>query len=305
MIKRILIIAQLAGLSIITGFSQAINKIGLDSFFNALQKHNLSMGSLVISKGGTTIYSKTIGYSLIEENEKIPSTLKTKYRVGSISKMFTSVMIFQLIEEGKISLDMTLDKYFPGLPNAGRITIGNLLNHRSGLHDYTEDPHFKEWMDKPKTHEELLGIITNAKPDYEPNKRASYSSSNYLILSYIIEKICGQPYKDVVDKRIISKIGLEDTYYGSKIDVQKNECFSYRFINNRWQKQTETDMSIHSGAGSIVSTPADLTKFIRALFLNKLISKKSLTKMTTLIDGYGMGIFTFPFLSKTAFGHSG
>jgi D-alanyl-D-alanine carboxypeptidase len=91
------------------------------------------MGSLTISKNGKVLYSRAIGYSSISENEKKPSTNLTKYRVGSISKMFTATMILQLIEEGKISLTATLEAYFPTLPNADKITISNLLNHRSGL----------------------------------------------------------------------------------------------------------------------------------------------------------------------------
>src|SRR5882724_5362562 len=159
MIKRLLLITFSISFFIGTVFSQSFNKIGLDNFLNALQKHNLSMGGLAISKNGNLIYNKSIGYSFVNGEERIQANEKTEYRIGSISKMFTSIMIFQLIEEGKISLDTKLDKYFPNLPNAVRITIENLLNHRSGLHDYTEGPHFQEWMDKPRTHDEMLNLI--------------------------------------------------------------------------------------------------------------------------------------------------
>lgn len=305
MAKRIIFLLS-ATLFLVTGIrSQSFNKAGIDSFMNALQRRNFSMGNLAISKNGSLIYSKAIGFSVVNGDQKIPATEKTEYRIGSISKVFTAVMIFQLIEEGKISLDTRLDKYFPTITNASRISIAYLLNHRSGIHDYTEDPHFSEWMNKPRTHEEMLTMISVSKPDFEPGERASYSSSNFLLLSYIIEKVGGSLYKDAVNQRIISKIGLQNTYYGSKIDSQKNEAYSYRYINYKWQQQTETDMSIHTGAGSMVSTATDLTKFIEALFAGKLISKKSLETMTKLTDGYGMGIFSFPFREKLGFGHSG
>ncbi|MBS1597385.1 MAG: beta-lactamase family protein [Bacteroidetes bacterium] len=303
--KRIFLLSIFHLFLITSAFSQSFNKAGLDSFMNALQRRNLSMGSLAISKNGKIIYSKSIGYSFIKGEEKIPANEKTEYRIGSISKVFTATMIFQLIEEGKLNLDTRLDKYFPDITNAPRITISDLLNHRSGIHDYTEDPHFSEWMGKPRTHQEMLTMISVSKPDFTPGERCSYSSSNFLLLGYIIEKISGQSYSDAVNQRVISKIGLRNTYYGTKIDPLKNESYSYRFINNRWEQKPETDMSIHGGAGSMVSTPGDLTKFIEALFAGKLISKKSLETMTTLKDGYGMGIFPFSFHEKNAFGHSG
>jgi len=305
MIKRTLTVAISMVCFLSAAHSQGLNRAGLDTFMNALQKHNLSMGTLAISKNGKLIYSKSIGYSLVKGDETIPATDKTEYRIGSISKMFTAIMIFQLIEEGKINLDTRIDKYFPTIPNASRISIAFLLEHRSGIHDYTEDPHFPEWMDKPRTHEEMLTMISVSKSDFEPGQNVSYCSSNYLLLGYIIERVSGQSYKDAVAQRIISKIGLQHTYYGDKIDVQRNESYSYRFINNKWQQQKETDMSIHNGAGSMVSTPTDLTKFIEALFAGRLISKKSLATMTTLKDGYGMGIFPFTFRGKKSLGHSG
>jgi CubicO group peptidase (beta-lactamase class C family) len=91
---------------------------------------------------------------------------------------------------------------------------------------------------------------------------------------------------------------------GSKTDPENNESYSYQF-SDIWQQQPETDMSIPGGAGSIVSTPTDLTKFIEALFSLKLISKNSLDQMKTMTDGYGMGMFQFPFNTKKAYGHNG
>ena len=122
-----------------TAFSQNINKSKLDSLFNSLAENNKAMGSIAISKNGTIVYSRAIGYSVITGKEKKPATENTRYRIGSISKMFTSVMIFQLIEEHKLELSTTLDKFYPTVPNADKITIGNLLNHRSGLHNFTND----------------------------------------------------------------------------------------------------------------------------------------------------------------------
>jgi D-alanyl-D-alanine carboxypeptidase len=285
-------------------FSQPPNKAKLDSLFNILDKNNKAMGSLTLSKNGTVIYSRSIGYSFISDKEKKPASNLTKYRIGSISKMFTSTMIFQLVEEGKLKLNTTIDTYFPTIPNAKKITISNLLNHRSGIHNFTDDPGYTALMTLPKTHDEMIAIISKNKADFQPNEKAAYSNSNFVLLGYIIEKVTNQPYSKNLTDRITSKIGLLNTYYGGKTNISNNECFSYRFINS-WEQEKETDMSIPGGAGAIVSTPTDLTKFIEALFSGKLVSQNSLNQMKTITDGYGMGMFQIPFYDKKGYGHNG
>ena len=291
--------------STFTSFGQNIDIAKLDSFLNLLASKGLAMGSLAISQNGLVKYQKAIGYSFIDNDKKVLTNINTKYRIGSATKMFTAVMVFQLIEEGKIRLDQKLNIYFPGLPNADKITIQNMLYHRSGLHDYTHDTDFSEWMDKPKSHDDLLKIIREKGSDFEPGTKADYCNSNYLLLGYIIEKICNMSYADVLKKRILSKLNLKNTYFGKPINIKDNESASYKFSNNNWTKEKETDLNIHGGAGSIVSTPIDMVKFIDALFSNKLISKSSLAKMETIVDGYGMGMFPNKYGDKPSFGHNG
>ncbi len=288
-------------------FSQSVNTAKLDSLFNSLEQNNKAMGSVAISKNGKIVYSKAIGYSLINGNNKVIANTNSKYRIGSISKMFTATIIFQLIEENKIALNTPISNYFPTLPNATKITISHLLNHRSGLHNFTDDPDYSKWMTKAHTQKEMLAIITKGKSDFEPDSKASYSNSNFVVLGYIIEKVCNKKYTDVLKERITSKVNLSDTYYGGKTSHANNECFSFQYVTN-WKQVPETDMtdmSIPHGAGAIVSTPTDLTTFLYALFKNKLVSQSSLDKMKTLTDGYGMGMFQFPFYTKKGFGHTG
>lgn len=263
------------------------------------------MGSLTISINGSIEYQKAIGYSLIGDDKKVAAGIHTKYRIGSATKMFTATMIFQLIEEGKITLGQKLKAYFPDLPNADKITIADMLYHRSGLHDYTQDTNFPDWMDKPASHEELLKIIREKGSDFEPGTAAGYSNSNYLLLGYIIEKVCKMSYAAVLKKRITSTLNLKATYSGKPINVHDNESISYKYSNNAWAKEKETDASIHGGAGAIVSTPSDMVRFIDALFTNKLISKTSLAAMKTMNDQYGMGMFSNKYGAKPSLGHNG
>jgi len=218
--------------------------------------------------------------------------------------MFTATMIFQLMEENKISLNTTLDNYFPTIPNAAKITIGNLLNHRSGIHNFTSDPDYITWMMQPKSQDEMIAVMAKNQPDFQPNEKTSYSNSNFVLLGYIIEKLTKQSYATNLKERITSRIGLANTYYGGKTDVNNNESYSYRFANG-WEQLPETEMSIPGGAGSIVSTPTDLTQFIEALFALKLVSNNSLAQMRTMTDGLGMGMMQIPFYSRMAYGHNG
>lgn len=286
-------------------FSQTLNIKKLDSLFDTLQNRGLANGGVAISLNGITLYSRAIGFAMLNSNRRISADTNTEYRIGSISKMFTATMIFQLIDEKKLSLNTKLATYFAQLPNANKITIKEMLYHRSGLHDYTRDTNYPDWMDKPKAHKEMLKIIAGKGSDFEPGAKAAYCNTNYLLLSYIIEKITGMTYAEALNKRITSKIGLQHTYYGKPIDIRRNEAASYKYSDSSWKKEKETDVSIHCGAGSIVSTPKDLNVFIQNIFNGKLISKANVDGMTSMIDDYGMGIFPYDYDSIKGYGHNG
>ncbi|GAB3917705.1 serine hydrolase domain-containing protein [Larkinella terrae] len=288
------------------GFGQTLDTKKLDSLFDALNSRNLALGNIAISSNGKVAYRRAVGFAALEGDQTRKATTETRYRIGSVSKLFTAVMIFQLIDEGKLSLEQKLAAFFPELPNASKITIGQLLSHRSGLHNYTaDDTGFPDWMDKPKSHEEMLHVIAAKTPDFEPGARSEYCNTNYLLLSYILEKTGKMPYARALEQRITSKISLKDTYYGQKISPENHESRSYKYAEGSWKSQKETDLSIHSGAGAIVSTPTDLVKFIEALFAHRLVKPASLERMKTMVDGYGMGLFPYDFGAKTGYGHNG
>jgi len=284
--------------------AQVFNKSRLDSFFVAINTHDQNMGSIAIAENGILIYQNAIGYSQVNDWAKTRATSNTKYRVGSISKMFTAVMIFQLIEEGKLGLETPLSAYFPQLPNAGKITIAQMLNHRSGLYNFTADSLYAAYMTVLKSQAEMIAIFSRHKSAFEPDEKADYSNTNFALLGYIIEKLTGKSYSEELKKRITSKIGLADTYYGTKTIPAKNEAYSYRYTG-QWIPATETDMNIPGGAGAIVSTPSDLIKFIDALFTGKLIGPASLELMKTTRDNFGMGMLAIPFYEIKGYGHTG
>jgi CubicO group peptidase (beta-lactamase class C family) len=283
---------------------QTFDKAKLDSFFVALNKNDQSMGNIAISANGVLVYQNAIGFSQINKRAKIPATIETKYRIGSISKMFTATMIFQLIDEGKLSFETHLARYFPQLPNASKINIREMLDHRTGLHNFTSDSLYAAYMGSPKSEAEMIAIFSRQKSDFEPDSKAEYSNTNFVLLGYIIEKLTGKTYGEELKKRVTSKIGLTQTYYGTKANSTQNEAYSYIY-QGQWTQMPETDMSIPGGAGAIVSTPSDLVKFINALFEGKLISIANLELMKTMRDNYGMAMFAMPFYDIKGYGHSG
>lgn len=299
--KKLLVIFLIT-LFTATSFAQKFDKEKLDLYFQTLENNNKFMGSVALSENGKIIYTKTIGFSDVESKTKPNET--TKYRIGSISKSFTSALVFKAVEENKLSLNTKISKYFPNIKNADKITVSNLLNHRSGIHSFTDNENYLSWNTQKKSEEELLKIIEDGGSDFEPDTKADYSNSNYVLLSFILEEIYKKPYSEILQEKIIKPISLKNTYAGGKINLKSNEAHSYTFESN-WIKETETDLSIPLGAGAVVSTPSDLLQFADALFNGKIISEKSLKLMETIKDDYGSGLFQMPFGTKKAFGHTG
>ncbi|MCX2838083.1 serine hydrolase [Salinimicrobium sp. MT39] len=282
--------------------AQDFDRQKMDSLFTVVEKNDRGMGSFAIHKQGEPVYTNTIGYSDISKGTK--ANALTKYRIGSISKTFTAAMILQLVEEGKLSLDTQLSKFYPGIPNSESISIEDLLRHQSGLFNFTNEDAYLNYMEQPKSKEELLAIFKAQEPVFAPGEKNDYSNTNYVLLSFILEDLDGKSYAEILKNRIAQPLNLENTYYGRKIDSGNAEAYSYQKKKD-WQPATETDLSIPLGAGGVVSTPTDLNLFFTALFDGKVLKSDTFEKMKTLKNGFGMGLFSFPFNEKTFYGHTG
>src|ERR1051325_8155780 len=214
------------------GSAQTLDKAKLDQFFDRLAEKNKAMGSLVVVKDGKVLYTRAIGYGQINGMEKKPLTMASRFRIGSITKMFTAALVLQLVEEGKLKLTDTLDKFLPQVPNAKKITIVQILSHRSGIPNVRREQNAQGNVNTtPMTKDEHLALIVKATPDFEPDTKSLYSNSGYFLLGLIIEKVTGKPYEEVLKEKITSKIGLKDTYTATgNIDVNKNESVTYFMI---------------------------------------------------------------------------
>lgn len=300
--------ASLLSLTFLTaGFAQTLDKAKLDQFFDRLAEKDKAMGSLTIAKDGNVIYTRAIGYSQINGTEKNALSAANRFRIGSITKMFTASMILQLVEEGNLKLTDTLDKFFPQVPNAKKITIVQILWHRSGIPNVRREQNAQGNANTlPMTKDEMLALIVKTTPEFEPDTKYSYSNSGYQLLGLILEKVTGKSYEEALKERISSKIGLKDTYLATgNIDVSKNEALTYMNFGDGWKPVAETHPSILFSAGAIVSTPNDMAKFIQALFDGKIVSKESVDQMKAIRNGELSGMEPFTFAGKTFYGHTG
>lgn len=286
----------------IAGFAQQTFPENAVMYISQLANYQKFMGVIAVSKNGELQLNEPAGLADVENN--VPVQPNTKFRIGSISKTFTSVLVLKAVEEGKLKLDDKLSVYLPQIRNSGTITIEQMLRHRSGIYSVTSAVDYLAWCTTPQTRDQLIAIIQKNQPAFEPDAKSEYSNSNYILLTFILEDLYGKTYAALLSEKIAQPLGLNDTYVGGKIDIQKNEAYSYRFAG-KWEKENETDMSVPRGAGAVVSNTRDLITFIEALFAGKLITQSSLDKMTEMKDRTGLGMFQFPFEENEGFGHSG
>ena len=277
----------------------------MDSLLTYLNKNDKFMGSLCIREGENVVFNKAYGFADVEKN--ISADRLTKYKIGSVTKTFTAVMIMQLIEEKKLNLQTKLNRFYPKIPNAEKITIYDLLHHRTGIVDYINgDSITAKNIYRFHSKEEMIQKITDYKPLFEPGTKHEYSNSNYNLLGYIIETLTKKSYAENIQTRIVKKANLLNTYFPQgKIDTSIGESYSYLFNGTKWEKVEEWENSIAYSGGAIISTPADLTRFMYALFDGKLVKPSSLEQMKEIKEGYGKALMQFPFGERRFFGHTG
>lgn len=275
----------------------------LDAYFNALDRH--FMGSIVVQQDGKTIYQRSMGWADLEN--QIPATAETQYRIGSVSKTFTAVLVMKAAAEGRLSLSDSIAKYFPDakIPNAEQITIDQLLQHRSGLVDITNDKPYEyyTYFTTPQTRQQILERVAAAGTNFQPDSEYRYCNTGYNLLGYILEYVWGKPYAEIINDQIVSLLDLRHTRYSEAIDPQRGDARSYTLLDS-WQVQPETDASVAIGAGALASTPADLARFGEAL-VGDVFGDNIFEQMKQVRDAYGRGLVQFTYGDHIGYGHAG
>lgn len=274
----------------------------LDRFFTQLSENNRFMGSVAILSGNDIVFESA--YGVISADGK-PATTETVYRVGSITKSFTAAMIMKLAERDSLSLDTTLENYFPNLPNADEITIEILLRHQSGLVNFTNMPDYVSYFEDETFREQMLNRFQEAGTSFEPGESTEYSNTGYVLLGYIVEDETDLSYTDALQQMITGPLDLSSTYYATGIDPDLNEADSFTFQENDWVPASRTNMFIPGGAGAIASTAEETARFFRNLLKGDMLTEESLREMTAFEGSYGLGLSRFPFGDRTFVGHNG
>lgn len=238
--KNLIITASFLFLSAIC-VAQKLDTKKLDSLFQILKQNDKFMGSLAVSQNGNTIYENSIGFINLEDS--IKSNNNTKYRIGSVSKMFTATLVLKAIEENKLKLDQSLEEFYPQVKNSKLISIKNLLNHSSGIHNFTSEKDYLEWNTQNQSKDAMIARIINGDNEFEPNEKSKYSNSNYVLLTFILEDIYERPFSKLLKEKIIEPLALKNTYYGGKIKIENNESNSYSYLG-KWKLEPETHLSI-------------------------------------------------------------
>ena len=255
-----------------------------------------------------------------ELNKRVPVPKNGQVRAGSNTKAFVATVVMQLVAEGKVELDQPITKYLPGAIKDERITVRQLLNHTSGLANYTAYmglEKFEEVRHRYYEPRELLDIANAHETTNQPGEKFKYSNTNYLLLGLLTQKVTGRPIAENVDQRIIRKLNLRDTYWPGVGDqtIEGKHPHGYARTSNGVEDVTELDPSWGWAAGQIISTTKDLNTFYRGLLKGDLLPQAQLKEMQKTVDTagemwpgveYGLGIASSPLTCGGRYwGHGG
>lgn len=245
----------------------------LDKYVKSYVEIGRFSGSVLVAKEGKILLSK--GYGMANYEHDVPNTSQTKFRLGSLTKQFTAMVVMQLQEAGKLSVQDPLSKYIPDYPNGDKITIHHLLTHTSGIPNYIKFPEYGKKKIKPHTINQLIARFKNKPLEFKPGEKYAYSNSGYALLTDIIEKVTGQMYEAVVKKQIFDPLRMKNSGYDSFKRIIKNRASGYSREGEQLINADYIDISMATGSGALYSTVEDLYLWDQALYSDKLLSKKS------------------------------
>lgn len=263
----------------------------IDDLVSLYNKYGQFNGSVLVADNGKVLFQKGFGLANMEWN--IPNAPDTKFRLGSITKQFTSTLILQLVEQGKIKLDGKLTDYLPDYrkDTGDKVTIHNLLSHTSGIPSYTSLPGFFQNVSRnPFTVDEFIKKYTSGDLEFEPGTKFVYDNSGYFLLGAIIEKVTGKPYEQVLKENIFDPLGMKNSGYDRWGTILNKRATGYSRTPRGFQNAPYLDMSIPYAAGSLYSTVEDLYLWDQALYGEKVLSAKSKELMfKPNLNNYGYG----------------
>jgi D-alanyl-D-alanine carboxypeptidase len=271
--------------------------------------------SLLVRDGAST---NKVAFGVAETTTKAPLKVDDRFRIGSLAKTYVSVVMLQLVNERKLGLDDSIEKFVPGMvPNGAKITVRQLLNHTSGIPNYEEHPSYMApYMAGDLAHvttpAQLVAMGTSFGSWFAPGTSSRYSNTNYTIAGLIIEKVAGNTLGAQLEQRIFKPLKLDSTSLPTTPEITGAHAHGYFVMGPQGALDvTNFSPSIAWAGGGIVSTTTDVTAFYRALLEGKLLPAELMKQMmTTVVDdrtgmNYGLGIEKKELPCGTAWGHPG
>jgi CubicO group peptidase (beta-lactamase class C family) len=273
----------------------------IDELVNGHMAVNGFSGSVLLAREGKPLVAK--GYGLANVEWQIPNTTNTKFRIGSITKQFTSMIVMQLREQGKIKLEDSMCLYVTPCPDTWKpVTIHHLLTHTSGIPTYTGIKEWREVNMVPKTTDQIIAFFRDLPLQWTPGDKYAYNNSGYFLLGVIIEKITGKKYEQALQEMILTPLGLTDTGYDWSKTIIPRRATGYTGKGATLANSPALDMQQPYAAGSLYSTVEDLLKWDQALYTEKLLPEAAKQLMwTPFKENYAYG-WSIGQPAATAFG---
>ena len=238
----------------------------------AIDAKAVPAAGVAVVKDGKIVLTK--GYGTADVEGGVMATENTAFQIASVTKQFTAVGVMMLVEKEKLSLDDALGKYLTDVPAKGRgLTVRSLLNHVSGIPNYTEGGKLIPGKNYSKT--EILDIVKDMPPAFEPGTKWQYSNTNYFLLGMIIEKVSGKSYPDYMQKQVFKPLGMTSTVINTSGLKITNAALGHKLDGGVWKTEKQDDPSQPFAAGAVVSTPKDMAKWAIAQGDTKLLKKSS------------------------------
>jgi CubicO group peptidase (beta-lactamase class C family) len=270
----------------------------LNQLFTFYEKQNLFNGSVLVSKKGQILIKSGFGIQNMAKKKK--NDANGIFQIYSVTKTFTSCVILKLVEEGKLSLNDKLSKFYPDFPEGDSITIENLLTHTSGIYDYTNGNNMPDYSE-----DSFIAFLKTQPLDFPVGTNSRYSNSGYYLLGFIIQKVTGISYEQTVANYIFKPLAMRESGFTFNDLTSKNKVVGYEIFTKKIQKATINPPSPFS-VGGIYSTIEDLFKYYNGLKSYKILKKETLEKAYTAFKNeFGYAWIVMPMFNRKTVGHSG
>jgi len=293
--RSLLVLACLAGAARPVCGADALSEASrrIDAFFAATAEGKWPGAAVLVLRGGAVAHSRAYGLANVEQG--LASTPRTKFRLASVSKSFTALLVLQLVEQGRLRLDDPLEKYLPGIAGGGVMTIHHLLSHTSGMPDFMS---FEEAAKLPR--------------ESVPGERLNYSNLGYQALGRVVEKVTGKTYEAQLREAILDPLGMEDTGGGWPGASSEGRATGYLFDPGSGGVSLAETSNADPASGGLYSTAEDMARWVKGLLDGRIVSPATLEKAWTpvaLNDGrhgaYGYGFMLAPYRGLREVAHGG